>query len=473
MKYDYHIIVIGAGSAGLVVAAGAATLGARVALFEDRLMGGDCLNFGCVPSKAFLKAARVARDIRCAGEFGIDARIAGVDLRRVLGRVQSVVKTIEPHDSEERFRGLGVNVIREKGVITSPHTVRAGGKEFSARHIVIATGSGPMVPPIQGLAGIRYYTNETIFSGARLPKHLIVLGGGPIGLELGQGFRHLGSSVTIIDMLPKLFPRDDAEVGPLMHDVFSKEGIVFELDSQIIECRKFGLSGCEVVIERGGKTKTIRGDMLMVALGRVPATKDLGLDAIGVKTDQRGFVITDPYLRTNVKSIFACGDATGPYLFTHMAGYQAGVVLRNILSPIKAKIDYRSVVWSTYTSPEVAHVGHTEEQAASLGILRDIVLVPFSDNDRAVAAGDTKGFLKCIIGRGGRMIGATCVGEHGGELVSLAAHHIRQGGKLSGFLGTTFPYPTEAEIFKAAGLELTKRSFKPWMKEVVKRIFFR
>ncbi|MFC1671150.1 dihydrolipoyl dehydrogenase family protein [Spirochaetota bacterium] len=473
MKYDYHIIVIGAGSGGLVAAAGAASLGARVALVEAEKMGGDCLNYGCVPSKAFLKSARIAREIGSAGSFGLSASLSNVDITEVMGRVKNVISKIEPHDSEERFTGLGVDVIRERGVLLDKHTVRAGSREITGRSIIIATGSRPAVPPIKGLNDVRYYTNETVFECTKLPEHLIVLGGGPIGLELGQGFRHLGSEVTIIDFLPSLFPKDDPEVGPLMEKVFLDDGMKLSLNTKIIECKKNGGGGVVVTVERDEKTEDIRGDMLLVSLGRSPSTGDMGLERAGVKTTDRGYVITDSSLRTSVKSVYACGDVVGPYQFTHMAGYQAGIVLRNIISPFKTKVDYSGVSWSTYTKPEVAHSGVTEQEAKSRGLLKDTVIVDLKENDRAITEGSSEGFLKFIIGPGGKLVGATCVHEKAGEIISLAAFAISRRLKAMSFVNSIFPYPTVAEVYRGAGMELVKKTFKPWMKKFIKKVFFR
>ena len=470
MKYDYHIIVIGGGSGGLVTAAGAASMGASVALLEGDKMGGDCLNYGCVPSKALIRSAHLAGDIGNSKTLGLDASLKKVNLETVMKRVKKVIKTIEPHDSEERFSGLGVDVIRERGILLDEHTVETKSKKITGKYIVIATGSGPAVPPIKGLKDVPYFTNETVFNNKKLPKHLLVLGGGPIGLELGQSFRHLGSDVTIIDFLPTLFGKDDKEVGPIMEDHFKKDGIKLELGSKIEEVKKQG-NNILVVLDKSGKKKTVRGDQLLVSLGRVPSTNNLGLENAGVNVNDRGYVVVDKYLRTSVKNIFACGDVTGPYQFTHMAGYQAGIVLRNIISPFKSKVNYYNVAWSTYTSPEVAHVGYTEEEARSKKLLKDTVFLEINDNDRAITENDEIGFLKFIIGKKGKLIGATCVGKKAGELISLAAYAISQGAKATSFMYSIFPYPTEAEIFKTASLEIVKKSLKPWMKKLIKFLF--
>ena len=472
MKYDYHAVVIGAGSGGLVVAAGCANFGARVALVEEAHMGGDCLNAGCVPSKAFLRGAHAAAAARELGRFGVNARVEGVDLGKTMDRVASIVKEVSPRDSEERFRGLGVDVVRARGALVDAHTVKAGDRLLTAKYIVLATGSEPMVPPVPGLDGVKYYTNSDIFTLRTLPKKLLVLGAGPIGLELGQAFRHLGSEVEVIDQAPSLFGKDDPEVAPLMLETLTAEGIVFSLGAKILGVSKSG-DGVSVKIERDGKAQEAAGDALLVALGRKPVTAGLSLEAAGVALDGRGYIKTDTRLRTSAPNIYACGDCTGPYLFTHTAGYQAGIVIRNIIFGLPAKADYHNLAWTTYTRPEVAHVVLTEQEAAKAGLLRDKVLLPLAENDRALAEEDRRGFLKFVVGPGGRLIGATLVGEKAGEMIGAAALAVTNKLKASAFASVMFSYPTEAELFKTASYEYMKRGFKPWMKNLVKSVLLR
>jgi len=470
MKYDYHIAVIGAGSGGLVVASGAASLGAKVALIEASKMGGDCLNYGCVPSKTFLKSAHVATEIRHSRELGLAAKLEGTHLGAVMERVSSVIAEIEPHDSVERYEGLGVTVLKGRGILKDSHTIEVDGLLVTAKNIVLATGSEAAVPPIPGLDTISYLTNRTIFDLKTLPKHLIVLGGGPIGLELGQGFAQLGSKVSVVDFLPHLFPNDDSEVVPIMEQRMQEEGIDLYLSSKIIELKeKDGEK--YVIIEKDGKKEILSGDHILVALGRVPNTKSLGLESAGVDVDPRGFIVTDNRLRTTQKNIYACGDSVGPYLFTHMAGYQAGIILRNAIFKLPAKVDYSCVPWVTYTRPEVAHVGYTEQEARDKGLYVDNILVNLADMDRAKAEHEKIGFLKLIMGKKSRIIGATIVGEKGGEMIALAALAIQQKLKATSFLNMTFPYPTQSEIFKFASLAYTKKTFKPWMKTLIQKIF--
>ncbi len=353
----------------------------------------------CAQQNLSQKRARAAL-VKRAREFGIKASFEGADINRVMERVRAVIASIAPHDSRERFISLGVDVIYGEAAFIDNHTVTAGEKTLTAKYIIIASGSKPLVPPVPGLNSIPYLTNENIFDIKTLPKHLVVLGGGPIGLELGQGFRYLGSEVSVIDLQPSLFHRDDPEVGPLMENIMSGEGIDFNLGAKVTGVRAEG-AGRAVSFERGGINKEVSGDAVLVALGRTADTKGLGLEKAGVKTDTHGYIPTDAHMRTNVKNIFACGDATGPFQFTHMAGYQAGIVVRNIILPFPARADYSSVPWATFTIPEAAHVGYTETWAKQEGLFREAVKYRLAENDRAKSEGDTDGFIKLVLGKGG------------------------------------------------------------------------
>ena len=471
MKYDYHTIVIGGGSGGLVVASGAAAFGAKVALIEEDKMGGDCLNAGCVPSKSFLKSAHAAAEIRDVEKLGISAELKEVDLKKLMDRVKGVIASIAPHDSVERYEGLGVKVFSGKGVLQDTHTVQVGDKIITGKNIVIATGSEAVVPPIKGLSDVPYLTNRNIFDLETLPKHLIILGGGPIGLELGQGFRFLGSEVTVIDMLPTLFGKDDPEVGPIMENRFRADGITLTLSAKILEIKKT-VDQITVVIEKDGKQQEISGDQLLVSLGRKPVSKGLGLETVGVELDQRGYIKTNLRMQTTIKNIYACGDIVGPYQFTHMAGYQAGIVVRNIIFPFSSRADYATVPWATFTKPEVAHVGYTEPWAKSAGLYASSINLNLNENDRAKTESDD-GFLKLIVGQNGLIIGATIVGDKAGEMIPLATLAIKQKFKPTAFLGMIFAYPTESEIYKAASIVAIKASFKPWMKNLIQKILVR
>lgn len=470
MKYDYHAIIIGGGSAGLVVASGCSTLGAKVALVEKGKMGGDCLNTGCVPSKTFLKSAHMASYIKEAGKYGVQATVNNVDMGKVMSHVHEVIEEIAPHDSKERFEKMGADVYLEKAEFINNHTVKLSSKTITGKNIVIATGSQPMVPPIPGLKDIPYLTNKNIFDIKELPKHLLVLGGGPIGLELSQGFHHLGSEVTVIDMLPHLFPKDDPEVALVMEKKLKEDGINFSLLSKIVEVKKDGDS-IIVVVERNGVKTEYKGDQILVALGRVPDIKNIGLDKVGVKLNKRGYIEVDDTLKTSISNIYACGDAVGPFQFTHMASYQAGIVVRNLIFPYKSKVDYHTVPWTTYTKPEVAHVGYTESWAKADKVFYDSIIMDLDEMDRAKTESEKIGFLKLILNKKGIIIGATIVSEKAGEMIPLATLAIKKKMKATEFGGLIFSYPTESEIYKYAAYKVTRNSFKPWMKSIIKKLF--
>lgn len=469
-KYDYHIIVIGAGSGGLVVASAAASLGAKVALIEGHKMGGDCLNYGCIPSKTFLKSAHLASEIRDSQRFGLNASLNDVDLSKVMARVHTIISEIEPHDSKQRYESLGITVYEGYGTFIDCHTVQINDQAITGKTIVISTGSTAVVPPIEGLDQVPYLSNHTIFDLKQLPKHLIVMGAGPIGLELGQGFRHLGSNVTIVDKLASLFGKDDPEVGPVLEKRLVEEGIQLKLSCTLLRVEKSN-DDILIVIEKNGQEEKIKGNALLLSLGRRPVTDTLNLAAAQVKLNQSGFIVTNSKLQTSTSHIYACGDVVGPYQFTHMAGYQAGIVIRNCVFKLGAKVDYRAVPWTTYTKPEVAHVGYTEPWAKNEGLYHDHILVNLNRIDRAKVENDQKdGFLKLILGKKNRIIGATLVGDKAGELIVLATLAIKKKLKPSVFMSMIFSYPTEAEIFKFAALDLTKKGFKPWMKKIIQAI---
>lgn len=476
MNKIYDLVIIGAGSGGLVVASGAAGLGASVALIEKHKMGGDCLNYGCVPSKAFLKPAHLAKDINNASELGLSVGNVTVDVKEIMNYVRSVIKEIEPHDSKERYEGLGVDVVEGAATLKNRYSVSVMDADknetiIKGKKIVIATGAESAVPPIPGLKDINFLTNKSIFKLEKLPEHLIILGGGPIGLELGQGFAHLGSKVTVIDMLPSLFPNDDPEVGPLMEKVLNEDGLSLKLSAGIKRLsEKDGQKS--VFIENSlGVAEEIIGDHVLVSLGRRPNSKGLNLESVGVAVTKRGFVKCNKSMQTSIPNIYACGDVVGPYQFTHMAGYQAGIILRHSIFKLQAKVNYRTIPWVTYTRPEVAHVGLTEQMAKNEGVFKKIEKVDLTSIDRAKADHDREGFLKFIIGKRNRLLGVTIVGQKAGEMIGIGALAVQKKLKASEFLSMIFPYPTQSEIYKFTSLNLAKKGFKPWMKILVKKIF--
>ncbi len=431
------ICVIGAGSGGLSVAAGAVRMGASVVLIEAGEMGGDCLNFGCVPSKALLHAGA-----------------AGMDFAAAMEHVRATIAAIEPHDSQERFEGLGCTVIRARAAFTDPKTVRAGETEVRARRFVIATGSGPAVPPIPGLDVVPYLTNETLWSLTQAPGHLIVLGGGPIGVEMALAHRRLGSDVTVVEMASILL-RDDPEAVEVVRMRLLDEGITLAENHKVEKV--YGEAG-RIVVEAGGRR--FEGTHLLVATGRRPSVDGLGLDAAGIDHTPRGITV-DAGLRTSNRRVYAIGDVTGGAQFTHVAGYQAGVVVRSALfgMPAKARADH--VPWVTYTDPELAQVGLTEAEARERhGDAVEVVRFDLAGIDRAVASGQGTGFIKVMV-RGGRPVGATIVGANAGEHIAVWALALSKRLKMSDIAGMIAPYPTMADMHKrVAGAYFSPRLFE-------------
>ncbi|MCK5128430.1 MAG: FAD-dependent oxidoreductase [Clostridiales bacterium] len=470
MKYDYHIIVLGAGSAGLVVASGAAQLGAKVALVEADKMGGDCLNSGCVPSKAFLKCAHTARAIQRSSTFGITSKLAKIDLEKVMDRVRETISQIAPHDSKEKYEKQGIDVIHGRGRFADDHTIHINGVSITAKSIVIATGSMPRIPSIKGLDTVRYHTNGNIFQLKKVPTKLIILGAGYTGLELGQGFAYLGADVTIIDKQQHIFYRDNIEVAPMMEKIFTDEGVKLKLNAKIIEVTKED-DDIVVTIKIDNKIEKIYGDCLLVALGRAPMTIGLGLKATAIKTNSKGYIKTDSKMRTNVGNIYACGDVVGSYQFTHTAGHQAGVVVKNIIFKLGAKVDYSAVPWTTYTKPEVAHVGYTQATATAAKLYKSSITLDLADNDRAIINNDTTGYLKLVLGRRDRIIGATIVADNAGEMIPVVTLSIKKKLKPSAFLGIIFLYPTESEVLIYAALEKLLISIKDWQRKLIRLLF--
>ncbi len=441
------LCVIGAGSGGLSVAAAAAAFGQKVVLIEKHKMGGDCLNYGCVPSKALIAAGRRAHAMRTAREFGVSSVEPQVDHRAVHEHVKGVIAAIAPNDSVERFTGLGVRVITAAGRFTDPRTVTAGGHRIKARRFIVATGSSPAVPPIPGLDSVPYFTNETIFDNTERIDHLVVIGGGPIGCEVAQAHRRLGARVTVIEAM-KALGKDDPELTAVVLGRLRAEGIDIRegLSVERVE-GSFGRVRLFTVAE--GRTETIEGSHILVATGRTPNTHDLGLDAAGITHDKKGIKISRG-LKTSNRRVFAIGDVTGGLQFTHVANYHAGLVIRRALFRIPATVDTTVIPWVTFTDPELAHVGLTEEQARKdnkrIGVLR----WPYHENDRAQAERATEGHVKVVTDRGGRILGATIAGEHAGDLIQMWVLAISQKMKIKAMTGWISPYPTLTEINKRA-----------------------
>ncbi len=467
MNKKYDLAILGAGSAGLVAAATACGMGASVLLIENKKMGGDCLNYGCVPSKTFLKSCRIARSIKNSHHYGVSVQESTPSLEDIVDRVQSIIAEIAPHDSVERFTKLGADVILGHGEIISKNSVKVDEQVYEARRIIIATGSTAEVPPIKGLSDVEYHTNETIFNLRTLPSKMVVLGTGPIGLELGQGFASLGSDVHVIGRSPGLFPKDEPEVSELMIDVLKKDGLSLHLESKIISIREE--NGQKIVdIEENDEVKSISCDVLLVALGRKANTQNIGLEKVGIQTDKRGFITVNEKLQTSLSNIYACGDVCGKYMFTHMAGYEAVVAVKNSLIAPIFKTSYHNVAWTTYTSPEIAHVGLLEKEATKPGVYTQIIDI--SDNDRAKAEDDRNGFVKLILDKKGTVIGATVVSTKAGELIAPLSMMVTQKSKLSSVMGVIYSYPVQGEIIKTMASNDFKNRVKPWQKSLVRMI---
>lgn len=455
------ICVIGAGSGGLSVAAGAVQMGASVVLLEGGKMGGDCLNYGCVPSKALLAAGKHAHAMTTGGPFGITPVVPQVDYAAAKGHVKAVIEGIAPHDSVERFEGLGVKVISEYGRFISPREVQAGDTVIRARRFVIATGSSPFVPPIPGLDSVRHYTNEDIFELQEQPAHLIVIGGGPIGMEMAQAHARLGSKVTVLEGM-KALGKDDPELAAIALERIRAEGV------EIVE----GAMASEISAEGGVTIKTkdgasYTGSHLLMAVGRKPNIGALDLEKAGIKHNRPGITV-GANLKTSNRRVYAIGDVAGGLQFTHMAGYHAGIVIRSALFGLPAKSSNAHIPWATYTDPEIAQVGLTEAEAkAAHGRRVEVLRFDFSENDRARAELNTTGLIKVMVVKG-RPVGASIVGAQAGELIQVWALVIANKLKISAVAAMVSPYPTMGEINKrVAGAYYTPRLFES---DRVKRI---
>lgn len=451
-RFDYNLIVIGAGSAGLISAYIAAAVKARVALIERHRMGGDCLNTGCVPSKALLRSARLLADVRNAERYGIAGATASVDFAKVMQRVHEVIARIEPHDSVERYRGLGVEVIKGDARIVSPWQVEVDGQRLSARSLIIASGAQARVPAIEGLDAVDFRTSDTLWEIRELPKNLVIVGGGPIGCELAQAFARLGSKVSLVQKDSRLLPREDADASKIIADRFAAEGI--EVVSNCEAIRVEGDKAGGVLIgRRDGEEMRFAFDRLLLALGRKPNVSGFGLEALGVEIDPRGTIRNDALLRTNFPNIFVAGDVAGPYQFTHVASHQAWYAAVNaLLAPFWSfKVDYRVIPWATFTDPEVARVGLSETEARAQGIEVEVTRYNLDDLDRAITDAADHGYVKILTVPGkDRILGATIVGEHAGDLLAEFVLAMKHGIGLNKLLGTIHVYPTLGEATKMA-----------------------
>jgi pyruvate/2-oxoglutarate dehydrogenase complex dihydrolipoamide dehydrogenase (E3) component len=463
------ICIVGAGSGGLSVAAAAVQMGASVVLIEKGAMGGDCLNTGCVPSKALIAAAHAAHMMRSCGRFGIDAKEPTFDFSNISKHIHDVIGTIAPHDSVERFEGLGVTVIKSSARFVGTNLIEAGSQKVKARRFVVATGSSTASPPIPGLTELPYLTNENVFDLTELPQHLIVIGGGPIGVEIAQSFRRLGSKVTVVERFG-ILAKDDTEAVAVVRRALIADGVSIYENTGVIDATRNG-QNIDVRIEpTPGDIRVVTGSHLFVAAGRKPNISSLGLDAAGIDATPKGITV-DGRLRTTNKRVFAIGDVAGGPQFTHIAAYHAGVVIRNALFGLPANVNYKALPWVTYTDPELAHVGLTEAEARKASQSVSILLSPLTGNDRAQTERETEGLAKIVLGKRGKILGATIVGPRAGELIAIWGLAIATNLKIGSIASLVVPYPTLSEVSKrAAGTHFTPILFGPRTKRFVRLI---
>lgn len=470
--FDFDIGILGAGSAGLTAASGAAKFGAKVLLIEREKMGGDCLHYGCVPSKTLIHTANVRHAMLHAEAVGLPKmHLPPVDFRPVRDRILSVVNTIQHHDSPDRFCSLGVRVEFGEPVFSDEHTVRIGTTSFSARSWLIATGSSPSVPDIPGLTDVPYLTNREIFYLDELPASLAILGGGPIAIEMAQAFARLGTQVTVIQRSGQILTREDKDMADIVQTALEADGVVFHLNASISEVRKT-TSGSAVIIHKPDfSTIEIPAEAVLVALGRTPNLDGLGLEQIGIERKGGGLVL-DARLRTAHGHIYGAGDVTGAYQFTHAAGYEGGIAVTNAILRLPRKVNYTAMPWCTYTDPELASIGLNELRARESGIEYTVWQEAFSANDRAMAEGATSGMVKLLLDKAGKPIGIQIAGPHAGELLAPWIGIMSGGGKLSGLAGAVHPYPTLAEINrKLAGNVFAEKIFSDRVKSALKFFF--
>lgn len=449
-KYEVNLVVIGAGSGGLVSALIAAAVKSKVILVERDKMGGDCLNTGCVPSKALLRSAKIASYMHRAEEFGIESVPVKPVFSKVMKRVHKIIETIEPHDSIERFTSLGVECVTGEAEIVDPNTVKVGDRLITTKSIIIASGARPFVPPIEGIDQIKYLTSDNVWELEELPKRLVVLGGGPIGCELSQAFAKLGSEVTTVEMMGQLMGREDHDVAEVITERFKGDGIRVLTNHKAV---KFTVENGEKVLhcESDSGLIEVPFDEILVAVGRKANSDEMKLEELGIKLRRNGTIETDEYLRTAVPNIFACGDITGPYQFTHTASHQAWFATVNALFGFakKFKVDYRVIPWATFTMPEVARVGISENEAKESGIDYEVTRYGIDDLDRAIADGEAHGFVKVITPKGkDKVLGVTIVGHHAGELIAEYVLAMKYNLGLNKILGTIHLYPSLAESNK-------------------------
>ncbi len=448
-SYDYDIGIIGGGAAGLTVASGAAQLGAKTLLIEkEPALGGDCLHYGCVPSKTLIRSAHVYHDMKHADRFGLPkVALPPVDFSRIAKRIQDVIAVIQKHDSEERFCKLGAKVAFGTVFFKNDRTVDLNGRSITAKNWVIATGSSAAFPPIPGLKEIGYITNREIFSLDRLPESMIVLGAGPIGIEMAQAFNRLGTSVTVVDRAGQILTKEDRDMTDAVQAIMEAEGVKFYLGAAVERASATGEKKSVTFRLGDGTSATLTADTVLVAMGRAVNVKDLRLDAAGVEFDRTG-VTVDARLRTNQKHIFAAGDVSGGYQFTHAAGYEGGVVVSNAVFHLPRKVNYTWLPWCTFTDPELASIGLNERAAKDAGLDYSVWTEAFQDNDRGLAEGQTEGRIKLILDKKEKPLGVQILGPRAGDLIAEWVAALNGGVKLSTMASAIHPYPTLGEISK-------------------------
>lgn len=467
-EYDYDICIIGGGAAGLTVAAGSAQLGARTLLVEkEPRLGGDCLHYGCVPSKTLIRSAHVYHLMRNAEKYGLPRIDAPrVDFRQIAARIQSVIDVIQKHDSEERFCSLGAKVVFGEPEFIDEHQVDIDGKRHSAKNFVIATGSSPAAPPIHGLEETPYLTNKEIFSLDELPESLIVLGAGPIAVEMAQAFARLGSQVTVIQRSEQILSKEDSDMAAVVREALEEEGVRVVTGAQSKKAGSEG-GGKFVIAELDGEEHKFTASDLLVALGRTSNNDTLKLENAGVETDKKGYVKVDERMRSSQKHIYGAGDAVGGYQFTHAAGYEGSIVVSNAIFHLPRKADYTWLPWCTYCQPELASIGHNERTAGAAGLDYEVRNEDFQGNDRALAEGEGRGRLKLLLSKG-KPLGVQIAGPHAGELIGEWAAVAAGDVGLSKLAGSIHAYPTLAEINKrVAGNYVGEKIFSDKVKKVL------
>jgi pyruvate/2-oxoglutarate dehydrogenase complex dihydrolipoamide dehydrogenase (E3) component len=474
-KYDFDLGIIGGGAAGLTAAAGGAQFGAKTILIEKSAkLGGDCLHYGCVPSKTLIRTAGVYSLIKRSKEFGLpEVQLPPVDLGAVMDRIKDVIEKIQQHDSEERFCGLGAKVIFGNPVFIDDHQVAMDGLNVSAKSWIIATGSSASVPPLPGLASVPYWTNETVFSQRKLPARLIVLGGGPVGLELAQAFARLGSKVTIIEFMDQILGPEDEDIADIIRKQLEDEGCQIFTGTKSLGA-EYVNSVIRLTIagnSEKGQTKIIEADAILVAAGRKPNIDGLGLDAAGVSYTPRG-IPTDLRMKTNISHIYACGDVNGKLPFTHVAGYEAGIALTNGILHLPRRAAYDKIGWCTYTDPQVASIGLNEKRAKKEGVQYRVLEERFAENDRALVEGQERGKIKLLVNPAGKFLGCQIVGAGAGELIHEWIIALNGNIKLSTIAGAVHVYPTLSEISKrVAGSFFAEKLFSDGTKRILKFLF--